>query len=170
MLPAWIPPPVFFLFILVLVVASQVFWFRRARGLVRRCRVAWQRWCVAVPLYGWFGLLSALVLLVPLRLLLDDGVPASLSLFMVVRHPVVMIPVGLWVMASFLSFVLIGLVRGTAWLVGKWLRPRGTTETSPEQVLIERRYFLQATTYAAGALPFVFAGYGFLIEIGRAHV
>lgn len=160
MLPTWFAVPIF-LTLFVLLVGSQVFWFRRAHRLVRGRPRAWQRWLLGVPIYAWFLGLAAMFLLVPLRWILLADAPVLLSLFMVLREPVVMLAVGLWTTASMFSFVLIGLVRGGAWLAGR-LR-RVPASGTPDGVAIERRYFLQTATYVAGAVPFAVVGYGFFI-------
>lgn len=168
MFPLWLSSLLFFS-TLILLIASQVFWFRRARRLVRERRKAWQRWLLGVPLYGWFLLMAMVFLVAPLRWALFGSAPVLLSLFMLFRQPVVMIPIGLWMMASLLSFILMGIVRAPVWLGGRvkqfWRRARragGALPASPDGVAVERRYFLQTATYAAGALPFVLVGYGFL--------
>lgn len=163
MFPLWLAS-LFFFSTLVLLIASQVFWFRRARRLVQERRKAWQRWLLGIPLYGWFLLMAIVFLAAPLRWALFGDVPVLLSLFMLFRQPVVMVPIGLWLTASLLSFLLMGLVRSPLWL-RQALRRRGSPTVpaaSPNRVDPERRYFLQTATYAAGALPFVLMGYGFL--------
>ncbi|MFQ5663604.1 MAG: metallophosphoesterase [Terriglobia bacterium] len=157
MFPRWLAGLIFFS-ILGLLVGSQLFWFRRARDLVRRCDLAWQRWLVGVPLYGWFLGLAGIFLLAPLRWVLRGDAPVLLSLLQQVRRPEVMIPVGLWLMASLFSFLLIVVVRAPALVASAVRRWRGASVPQPE-----RRYFLQSAVYAAGALPFVMVGYGFLI-------
>lgn len=167
MFSLWLSSLLFFS-TLILLIASQVFWFRRARRLVRGRRKAWQQWLLGVPLYGWFLLMAMVFLVAPLRWALFGSAPVLLSLFMLFRQPVVMIPIGLWMMASLLSFILMGIVRAPVWLGGRakqlWRRARasGALPASPDGVAVERRYFLQTATYAAGALPFVLVGYGFL--------
>ena len=157
MMPGWLAGVIFFS-ILGLLVGSQVFWFRRARALVRSRPRRWQRWALGVPLYGWFLLLGAVFVAAPLRWAVAGGAPVLLSLFMQFRRSEVMIPIGLWLTASMLSFMLIALVRLPA-LVHR-AAARRKTDDPP---LPERRYFLQTATYVAGAVPFVMVGYGFLI-------
>jgi predicted MPP superfamily phosphohydrolase len=166
MLPAWISPLAFFALLLAWLLGSQVFWFRRARSLVSRCRPGWPRLWLAVPLLGWFYLLAALLLLFGLRLHLDVNIPVLTSFFRVAFHSAVMLPVGFWITASAVSFLLVQVVRGAAALSSGLrvrLRPAKSSEMLPDSVCVDRRYFLQVATYAAGALPFVMASYGFLI-------
>ena len=158
MMPAWLAGLIFFT-ILGLLVASQAFWFWRARALVRARQSGWQRWALGAPLYGWFLLLLVVFVAAPLRWAVAGGAPVLLSLFMQFRRSEVMIPIGLWLTASMLSFLLILLVRGASWLGRRALVRRAAND--PPQP--ERRYFLQTATYAAGAVPFVMVGYGFLI-------
>lgn len=160
MLPVWVAGLVFFT-VLSLLIASQVFWFRRARRLVHDRPQVWQRWLLSVPVYGWFGLLAGLLLVFPLRwvLLARAGNPPVLfSVFQPLRSPAVMITVGLWIWASMLSFQLIVAVQGSAWLVRRLRSLMQPSEVSPE-----RRHFLQTATYVAGAVPFAVIGYGFFI-------
>lgn len=157
MYPRWLAALIFFS-LLGLLVGSQAFWFWQARRLVRRMRRAWQRWLLGVPLYSGFAALAALFLLVLLRWFLVGNTPVLLTLFQQVRRSAVMVPLGLWLMASMLSFLLIVLVRAPGLLARAVRRLRGPAAPQPE-----RRYFLETVTYAAGALPFVMIGYGFLI-------
>ncbi|MFQ5723903.1 MAG: metallophosphoesterase [Terriglobia bacterium] len=161
MLPWWLASLIF-LSVLGLLVGSQFFWFWRARGFLRSRRAAWQRWLFGVPLYAWFLGLAAIFLLAPLRWFAGSDVPVLLSLFMQVRRPVVMVPLGLWVSASMFAFVLIALVQGIGW-VARGLRRLVPAARASDALDPERRYFLQTATYAAGALPFIAVGYGFLI-------
>lgn len=176
MFPLWLSSLLFFSTMGALA-ASQVFWFRRARRLVEGRRQTWQRWLVGVPLYGWFALMAVVFLAAPLRWILLGDVPVLLSLFMLFRQPAVMIPIGLWLVASLLSFLLMGVVRAPVWLgrTAKQLGRRqrravGAVPGSPDAVAVERRYFLQTATYVAGALPFVLVGYGFLAGRRRYKV
>ena len=158
MMPGWLAGLIFFS-ILGLLVGSQVFWFWRARRLVRSRPKGWQRWALGVPLHDWFLLLLAVFVAAPLRWVVAGGAPVLLSLFMQFRRSEVMIPIGLWLTASMLSFLLILLVRGAGWLGRRALVRRAANDPP----LPERRHFLQTATYAAGAIPFVMVGYGFLI-------
>ncbi|MEE8201321.1 MAG: hypothetical protein V3R29_09150, partial [Candidatus Acidoferrales bacterium] len=119
-MPWWLASLIFFS-LLGLLVGSQFFWFRQARRLVRSRPAAWQRWLLGVPLYAWFLGLAGIFLLAPLRWFAAGDAPVLLSLFMQVRRPAVMVPLGLWVSASMLAFVLIALVQGIGWGAG-WLR------------------------------------------------
>lgn len=157
MLPGWLAILIFFS-LLTLLVASQLYWFRRAQHLIRTRQPAWLRWLLGVPCYAWFfGLLGMFVLL-PLRWALLRHSPVLLSLFQIVRQPLVMTPVALWLTASLFSFLLILFVQTPAFLSDAVRRLRRPPTLQPE-----RRYFLQTATYAAGALPFVMVSYGFLI-------
>ncbi len=158
MMPAWLGGVIFFS-VFGLLVASQVYFFRRARALVRARGARWQQWALGVPLYGWFLLLGGVFVAALLRRLVAGGAPVLLSLFMQFRRSEVMIPIGLWLTASMLSFLLILLVRGAGWLGRRALVRRAAND--PPQP--ERRYFLQTATYVAGAVPFVMVGYGFFI-------
>ncbi len=167
MLPAWLASLIFFS-VLGTILASQVFWFRRARRFVRSRRLRWQRWALGVPIYAWFSLLGAMLVFVPLRWLLVDAAPVLLSLFMLFRRSELMMPIGLWLTASMLSFALVVAVQSAGWLGSRWprrwrgwrrLRARGGDPLVPE-----RRHFLQAATNLAAAVPFAVVGYGFLIE------
>src|SRR3990172_2870211 len=141
MMPSWLAGLIFFS-ILGLLVASQAFWFWRARKLVRSRPQGWQRWALGAPLYGWFLLLLVVFVAAPLRWGGAGGAPVLLSLFMQFRRSEVMIPLGLWLTASMLSFLLIALVRLPA-LVHR-AAARRKTDDPPQP---ERRYFLQTATY-----------------------
>jgi len=160
MMPGWLAGTILFT-ILGLLVGSQIYWFRRARRFVRSRSRAWQRWLAGAPLFAWFALLGVLFVAVPFRWILLTNLgnpPVLLSLFTWLRQPALMIPVGLWIWSSVLSFLLIALVQSIGWLV-RLVRRAG----KPEEVSVARRHFLQTATYAAGAVPFVMVGYGFLI-------
>jgi len=160
MLPAWLASLIFFT-VLGTIIASQVFWFRRARRFVRSRPVRWQRWALGLPTYAWFSLLAGMLVFVPLRWLLVDAAPVLLSLFMLFRRPALMMPIGLWLTASMLSFVLVVAVQGAGWLGTRWRRLR---TPAGDTLVPERRHFLQTATYVAAAVPFAVVGYGFLIE------
>lgn len=160
MLPVVLATGLFFS-ILGFLVASQVYWFRKARRLIRAGSQPWQRWALGVPLYLWFGLMLLVFLAAPVRWFLAGNAPVLLSLFMILRESWLMVPISLWLGASLFSFLLIALVRGTAW-VGPLLLRRPVAARQPNGISVERRHFLQTATYVAGALPFVAVGYGFL--------
>jgi hypothetical protein len=88
---------------------------------------------------------------------MTGNAPVLLSLFAVGRRPAVMIPVGLWLWSSALSFLLVALLQAPGWLRCRLARHG---RANPSQ--LERRYFLQTATYVAGAAPFVMVAYGFL--------
>jgi len=161
-MPAWLASLIFFS-VLGLLVGSQAFFFWRARKFVRTRPQRWQRWALGVPLYGWFLLMAVIFVLAPLRWVVAGSAPILLSLFMQFRRPEVMTPVGLWLTASMFSFLLIVLVRAAGLLARGASRLTKARPAAPEGVVVERRHFLQTATYAAGALPFVMVGYGFLI-------
>jgi len=168
MMTPWLASLIFF-GVLALLFCSQIFWFWRARRFLRARPRRWQRWLLGAPLYAWFIGLLAMFLLVPLRWWLAGDAPVLVSLFAYFRRPVVMVPVGLWMTASMFSFVLIALVQGIGWLarIPRIFRRQPVADTP---ALPERRYFLQTATYAAGALPFVMAGYGFFLGRQRYTV
>ncbi|MGH9805125.1 MAG: metallophosphoesterase [Candidatus Acidiferrales bacterium] len=168
MMSPWLASLIFFS-VLALLFSSQIFWFWRARRLLRARPERWQRWLLGVPLYAWFIGLLAMFLLLPVRWWLAGDAPVLVSLFAFFRRPVVMVPVGLWMTASLFSFVLIALVQGIGLLARiPKLFQRSSGAEAP--ALPERRYFLQTATYAAGALPFVMAGYGFFLGRQRYTV
>jgi hypothetical protein len=160
MVPTWLAALIFFS-MLGLIVLSQVFWFWRAHRFLRARRPVWLRWVVAIPVYLWFAGILGLFLLVPLRWFWLRDSPVLVTLLWQIRQSALLLPMGLWITASMFSFLLVVFVRSTAWLVRLFRRTgkRGATD----DVAVERRYFLQTATYAAGALPFVMVGYGFLI-------
>ncbi len=158
MFSRWIAATLF-LSILGLLLASQAFWFWQARRALSRLRRRWLRWVLAAPVYSWFVLLAGVFLLVPLRWLQVGDAPVLLSLFAYLREPALMVPIGLWAVASVVSSLSVLLVQGIGRLPGVVRKLRHPREG---QVAIDRRYFLQTATYAAGALPFVMVGYGFL--------
>ena len=160
MLPVVLATVLFFS-ILGSLVASQIYWFRKARRLIRACSKPWQRWALGVPLYLWFGLMLLVFFAAPVRWFLAGNAPVLLSLFMILRESWLMVPISLWLGASLFSFLLIALVRLAAW-VARLLAGRPAPATRPDGVSVERRHFLQTATYVAGALPFVAVGYGFL--------
>jgi hypothetical protein len=167
MLPVWLGILIFFT-VAGLLIASQLYWFRRARRLVASRPASWQRWLLGVPVYAWFGFLLLLLALVPLRWILFSllgNPPVLFSLFQMFRAPALMIPVGLWVWASMLAFLAVMAVKAAAWVYDRLRRavPAGGGAGKPSVVSPERRHFLQTATYAAGALPVVAIGYGFLI-------
>ena len=160
MLPVALAAVIFFS-ILGFLAASQVYWFRQARRLARARSKPWQRWALGMPIYLWFGLMLLIFLAAPVRWFLAGNAPVLLSLFMVLRESWLMVPISLWLGASLFSFLLILLVQlaaGAGWLVMR----RSVASPQPDGVSVERRHFLQTATYAAGALPFVAVGYGFL--------
>ncbi|HXE75570.1 MAG TPA: metallophosphoesterase [Candidatus Xenobia bacterium] len=162
MFPVLLASLIFFS-ILGLLVASQLYWFRQGRRRAHTFPHAWQRWGLGVPLYAWFILLLAMFVLVPIRWVNLHNAPVLLSVFMVLRSPVLMIPISLWLTASLFAFLFIQLVRGGGWLVGR-LAMRASGQL--EGVSVERRYFLQNATRVAGAIPFVMVGYGFVRSRG----
>src|SRR3990167_1955020 len=127
MMPSWLAGLIFFS-ILGLLVASQAFWFWRARALVRARQSGWQRWALGAPLYGWFLLLLVVFVAALLRWVVAGGAPVLLSLFIQFRPSEVLIPIGLLLTASMLSFLLILLVRGARWLGGRALVPRAAND------------------------------------------
>src|SRR3990172_7461184 len=130
MMPSWLAGLIFFS-ILGLLVGSQAFWFWRARKLVRARPQGWQRWALGAPLYGWFLLLLVVFVAALLRWAVAGGAPVLLSLFMQFRRSEVMIPIGLWLAASMLSFLLILLVCGASWLGRRALVRRGGHHPPP---------------------------------------
>jgi predicted MPP superfamily phosphohydrolase len=152
---------ILFFSILGFLVASQIYWFRAGRRWVGARPESWQRWALGVPLYAWFGLMLVVFLAAPVRWMLAGNAPVLLSLFMLLREPWLMVPISLWLTVSLFSVLLIVLVRLIGGVGGFFVR-RPATEVTAEGVSIERRHFLQTATYAAGALPFVAVGYGFL--------
>ncbi len=157
MFPTWLFRVLFFS-ILISFAASQLFWTWQARRVVRARRTPLQRWLLGLVLYGALGAVWGVCVVVPLRWALLRDAPVLWSLFAWVRRPEVMVPVGLWMIASAGSFFLMVLVQAPG-LVRRALR-RKNTEALPQP---ERRHFLQTATYMAGAFPFVMVGYGFLI-------
>lgn len=153
-----------FFSILGVLVASQLYWFRQGRRRVYACPQAWQRWLLGVPLYAWFILLLAVFVLVPFRWMNLHNAPVLLSVFMVLRSPVLMIPLSLWLVASLFAFLFMQMVRGGGWLVARLASLRASSR--PDGVSVERRYFLQNATRVAGAIPFVMVGYGFVRSRG----
>jgi hypothetical protein len=129
MFPAWLAALIFFS-MLGLILVSQVFWFWRAHRFVWARRAAWLRWLLTVPTYLWFAALLGLFLLVPLRWFWLRDSPVLVSLLWYLRRPVFLLPMGLWITASMLSFLLVVVVRGTAWLA-RLLRGSGRTASFP---------------------------------------
>ncbi len=154
-----------------LTLAAQIFWFWCAYRFLRSRRRTWLRWLLGVPAYGFFlGLLGFFVLLL-LHLRGAAKAPVLVSLIMQLRQPTLMVSVGLWVTSSMLSFLLIAFVQGSGWLFRRvWRRTQTPACPGGEPVAVERRHFLQTATYAAGALPFVMVGYGFLVGRQRYTV
>ncbi|MBI2956548.1 MAG: metallophosphoesterase [Acidobacteria bacterium] len=152
-----------FLFVLGLLVSSQLFWFWAARRLVRGRQRRWQRWALGVPLYAWFGYLLVMFVFVFLRWMVRDDAVVLLSLFRLLRAQPLDVAMGVWLTASLFSFVLILVVGGGGWLIGRAWRALRSRRLAGE-VSPERRHFLQTATYAAGAVPFVMMGYGFLVS------
>ena len=169
-LPYWLARLILFS-VLGLTLVSQIFWFWRAHRFLRSRQRTWLRWLLGVPVYVFFlGLLGFFVLL-PLRLYGAAKAPVLVSLFMQLRQPELMVCVGLWVTASMLSFLLIAFVQASGWIVRRVGRRTNTAASrASQEVGVERRHFLQTATYAAGALPFVMVGYGFLIGRQRYTV
>lgn len=157
MFPTWLFRVLFFS-ILISFAASQLFWTWQAHRVVRARRTPLQRWLLGLVLYGALGAVWGVCVVVPLRWALLRDAPVLWSLFAWVWRPEVMVPVGLWMIASAGSFFLMVLVQAPG-LVRRALRRRNT-EALPQP---ERRHFLQTATYMAGAFPFVMVGYGFLI-------
>jgi len=154
-----------------LILGSQVFWFWRAQRFLHSRRQTWLRWLLGVPVYLFFlGLLGFFVLLF-LHLRGAAKAPVLVSVIMQLRQPALMVPVGLWVTSSMLSFLLIAFMQTSGRLFRRvWRRAHTPASPSGEQVAVERRHFLQTATYAAGALPFVMVGYGFLVGRQRYTV
>lgn len=160
MMPGWLAGLIF-LTLLGVVVGAQVFWFQQARDVVRRLRKPWQRWLLGAPLYAWFLFLAILLVLIPVRWLLAGSLPVLLSFFMVFRRPELMVPAGLWMAASTISFLLIGAIWSIAALARR-LRRSVRPAPSAESVSPGRRDFLRTATYVVGASPFAMVGYSFL--------
>ena len=168
--PYWLARLILFS-MLSLILGSQLFWLWRVHRFLRSRRRMWLRWVLGVPVYLFFlGLLGFFVLL-PLRLRGGVTAPVFVSLFTQLHQPEVMVSIGLWVTASTLSFLLITLVQASGWIF-RQVRGRAGTPANPraDEVAVERRHFLQTVTYAAGALPFVMVGYGFLVGRQRYTV
>ena len=87
--------------------------------------------------------------------------------------------VGLWVTTAFMSWVLISLVSGIAFITRRAPRPPTRAldasapsvhspslpplRAKPDEVRLDRRRFVQAASALAGAIPFGVGAYGFLI-------
>lgn len=160
MLPRWLISVIFF-GTLALIAVAQVYWYRRARALVVRREKTWVRWLLGLVLFLPLGLVwvvyAAGTANFLLSFLANPDRPRGLLVFLhTLRQPEVMIPVGLWSIASGFSFLFIKLVQAPSWLVRRF-RPVAPNPLDPE-----RRYFLQTATYLAGAAPFAVVGYGFL--------
>jgi predicted MPP superfamily phosphohydrolase len=170
-LPYWLARLILFS-VLGLILVSQIFWFWRAHRFLRSRQRTWLRWLLAVPVYLFFLGLLGLIVLLPFRLYGAAKAPVVVSLFMQLRQPGLMVSVGLWVTSSMLSFLLIAFVQASGWLFRRVWRRANTaaSRAAGEEVAVERRHFLQTATYAAGALPFVMVGYGFLLGRQRYTV
>jgi len=162
-----------FLIFLFLFYLSQRFWFLRAWRLIGRVRQpVWSRflratWAAALMLL-FFGIFGGLAQVRFRTFLRGRGITAL---------------VGLWLTSAFLSFLAIQVVAGIEWLWSHaWWGKRLLRKAAPEASELppaaqsvspasndglpspSRRYFFQAASYLAGAVPFVGALYGFASE------
>lgn len=161
-----------FSIVLFLLYLSQRSWFVRAWRVIGRVGRPWLRRFLRA---AWAGVL-ALLLLGLFGALAEARIQTSLRAWGVTAL------VGLWLVSAFFSFLAVQVVAGMGWL---WSRVRsrerrslrtaseasGLTATHPAARAgnidlpdPSRRYFFQAASYLAGAVPFVGALYGFSAE------
>ena len=162
--------------LLLLFLWAQVYWFRL--------------------LWRFAGRIQSQPLRRTLRMLLAMGLAfvatVLLATFFVGRRDLVWgIPgtvgvVGLWITTAFMSWVLISVVSGIAFITRRTRRPPLRTPDhsvpaapSPshlslraqrDEIRLDRRRFVQAATTLAGAIPFGTGAYGFLIGRHNYHV
>jgi len=166
--------------LLALVIASQVFWIRRARGLVRkfipagltRGRVE----AVALAIFAFVWVYNV----VPLPWLGHHTITQ-----MTATAALIDAPYSWWLFGSVIGFLLVIIVRLPAYLArcafwiyrkaAELLRSRlraaapGTLLDPPEEVANpSRRSFFEQATVAAGTVPFVAAFYG--LVYGRLEI
>jgi predicted MPP superfamily phosphohydrolase len=160
------------LLILTSLLVAHTYWFWKLWRFAGRMRVKTLRG-VAQAVSGFA---YALVIL----LVLTAGFTARRDALW--QHAGLVGTVGWWVTSAFLAFVLVQVVTLIGWIV----RPVSRLWTSlgddspadldddlvAEQSTVDlsRRGFLHTTTMVAGALPFAFWGYGYLIGRRRYHV
>lgn len=144
---------------LVLLYLSQRYWVRSVRRAISGARPDWR-----TPLRVLYDTAGILLLLAVIERFVS---------FRISGWPTPRISrwssefLALWFTWSIFAFVLIYLVRGIDWLWRRSTALVGKHAASPETAPPadpQRRHFLRAATYAAGALPLAGALYGFAIE------
>ena len=169
--------------LLVLVIASQVFWVRRVRGLIRKFitnTTARERVeAVALAAFALVWLYSA----VPIHWLGHHTATA-----MTAADALIDAPYNLWLFGSVVGFLLViilrlpvYLFRGVLWLyrtargaLSRWTAALRPVAVGKLAVAVEgvpnpaRRRFFEQATVAAGTVPFVAAVYG--LVYGRLEI
>lgn len=132
---------------------SQRYWFAQLWRLTARIGPLRFRWSLRVVSVLVLG-----VLILPGSVWFATGSPRPVpdSLALAVS--------GLWLSSALGAWVGVQAVGGAEWLWTRWRRDR-VSATGVRNA--SRRHFFQTVSYAAGAVPFVGACYGFLVE--RLH-
>ena len=149
-----------FFAIVVIFIASQLFWFRRIRE--------WGTRLIPNPrLREWLGGLGVILFLFLFAYNFAWGERSQESTHLTLRAALLEAPFLWWMLASLLGFLFIlpfGLAdRLAAW--ARWFYARLFLPSNPgprELISPGRRRFLEQTVYAAGAAPFVAGAYGLL--------
>ncbi len=156
--------------VLLIFIASQMFWLRQVRK-------AGDRLIPDRVLRNWVGGIAALLFIALFAYNASYGFwarrvtePTEMTLEAALLHA----PFRWWVVSSVLGFLLVAilsladrLVRGAAWLLRR-VRTLGAAEADPPLVSPARRRFLEQTAVAVGAVPFVAGAYG--LFIGRLNL
>ena len=155
--------------LLLLFLWAQVYWFRLLWRFAGRIQSQGLRRTLRALMAMGFGFVAT-VLVATFFVSRRDlvwGLPGTVGV------------VGLWITTAFVSWVLISLVSGIAFITRRALRPptRALDASAPavyspslpqlrtqhDEVRLDRRQFVQAATTLVGAIPFGTGAYGFLI-------
>jgi predicted MPP superfamily phosphohydrolase len=171
--------------LLLLFIASQVFWIGRILDLG-------ERFIPGKPRRAWLALVACLVYLF-VFVYSFPGIESSLHVFRAVDYPLrrVVIEAAYWwwfvgSLAAFLLVIAFGMAdraaRATAWVYGKAREAiQGhRAALKPDSIALDpsstaRRRFLEQTAVLVSATPFVAAGYGLLygrldVEVVRQRI
>ncbi len=163
----WMVRFLFLIVFLTLLYFSQRFWIVRSRRRIARVQHPKLRFVLR---WLWIGAVSLFLLLLAQRVAGIAGWPSSHQEYYAWSS----ILLALWLGGSIVSYLAVQVVRGAGklWrIVAAALRRLGPRSANvPDLVDGSRRYFLRTATFAAGALPFAAAVYGFAAERFRYTV
>lgn len=163
-------PDLIWLALLVMLIASQVFWIRRIVDVG-------ERFLPGKPRRAWLGAIAGAVCLILFVYNLETWNSTHVSTALTLRSVLLEAPFWWWFVGSFAGFFLVvafwtvdRAAGAAAWLYRKARNARspGAALKAEELALVppspSRRQFLERATVLVSATPFVAAGYGLLRE------